>query len=92
LLAFAGLWDRWRGPDGPLDTFAIITTDANDAMRPIHDRMPVILEPGNHDAWLKSAGRNLLAPYREGMTSYQISHQVNSPGNDSREIIEEMVA
>jgi putative SOS response-associated peptidase YedK len=91
ILAFAGLWDRWQSPDGPLDTFAIITTDANEAMRPIHDRMPVILEPENHDDWLKSAGRNVLTSYGEGMTYSQISRRVNSPENDSREIIEEVV-
>jgi putative SOS response-associated peptidase YedK len=92
ILTFAGLWDRWRGPDGPLDTFTIITTDANDTMRPIHDRMPVILEPEMHDDWLKSAGKEVLTPYKEGMTSYPISRRVNSPENDSREIIDELGA
>lgn len=89
LLAFAGLWDRWRGPDGPLDTFTIITTDANDSMRPIHDRMPVILARENYNQWLRSGDKNTLTPFGEEMTPYQISRRVNSPENDSREIIEE---
>jgi putative SOS response-associated peptidase YedK len=42
----AGLWDRWRDPDGDqVYTFTIITTDANKLHRPIHDRMPLILDP-----------------------------------------------
>jgi len=52
LLGFAGLWDLWEGPDGALETCTIITTEANAAMAPIHDRMPVILAPGDYAAWL----------------------------------------
>src|ERR1035437_1670986 len=55
-LAFAGLWDGWRGPDGTvLRTFAIITTPANATMARVHDRMPAILEPGDWPAWLGEA-------------------------------------
>jgi putative SOS response-associated peptidase YedK len=44
--AFAGLWERWRGPrDQPVETCTFLTTGANDLVRPLHDRMPVILEP-----------------------------------------------
>jgi putative SOS response-associated peptidase YedK len=42
--AFAGLWDRWEGPSGPVETCCILTTEANDLVRPAHDRMPVMLE------------------------------------------------
>lgn len=54
--AMAGLWERWRGPDGaldpPLETCTIITTDANEVVAPIHDRMPVILDPEDLARWL----------------------------------------
>src|ERR1700676_4923775 len=50
--AFAGLWDRWEGPDGPVESCCILTTDANELVRPIHDRMPVILDPRYFDQWL----------------------------------------
>jgi putative SOS response-associated peptidase YedK len=53
--AMAGLWDTWKGPNkqGPfMESFTIITTEANATTRPIHDRMPVILEPSTYDQWL----------------------------------------
>jgi putative SOS response-associated peptidase YedK len=90
LLAFAGIWDRWTGEEGPLDTFAIITTDANDTMRPVHDRMPVILGPEDYGGWLKTGDKKLLVPYPKEMTCYPISRRVNSPANDNEEIIERL--
>lgn len=57
--AMAGLWERWKGPDGrldpPLESCTIITTDANEVVAPIHDRMPVILDPEDHARWLDPA-------------------------------------
>jgi putative SOS response-associated peptidase YedK len=51
--AFAGLWERWQGADGiRTDTCTIITTAANETLRPIHDRMPVVVEAGDYEAWL----------------------------------------
>lgn len=67
--AFAGLWDAWQDPRGDwLQSFAIITTDANEAMAPIHNRMPVILHPQDYDRWLdrgeaESPPVDLLRPY-----------------------------
>lgn len=53
LLALAGLWETWQGPNGEeLDTCAILTTDPNEVMAPIHDRMPVILGKDAYAAWL----------------------------------------
>lgn len=53
LFAFAGLWERGTGPEGgPVETCTIVTTAANDTVRPIHDRMPVILPPAVYDEWL----------------------------------------
>jgi putative SOS response-associated peptidase YedK len=89
-MAFAGLWERWRSPEGEdLESCSIIVTDANELMRPIHDRMPVILAPGDWDTWLeaeaKDAGglQGLLKPYsEEGMEAWRVSTMVNSPRND----------
>jgi putative SOS response-associated peptidase YedK len=52
LFVYAGLWDRWHGPDGPVDTVAVLTVPANDLIRPLHDRMPAILDEGRFAAWL----------------------------------------
>jgi putative SOS response-associated peptidase YedK len=95
-MAFAGLWERWRSPEGEeLESCSIIVTEANEIMRPIHDRMPVILAPCDWDAWLepdaKDAGglQGLLKPYSaEGMAAWPVSTKVNSPRNDSVECLE----
>jgi putative SOS response-associated peptidase YedK len=64
-LAFAGLWEEWRGPDHDrserLRSTTIVTTSANEAMAPIHDRMPVILPPSAWDEWLDPANHDLDA-------------------------------
>ena len=55
-VAFAGVWEWWKAPDeSMLRTFAILTTSANATMRQLHERMPVILEPGDWAAWLEDA-------------------------------------
>jgi putative SOS response-associated peptidase YedK len=66
--AFAGLWSRWDRGDEPLETCTIITTSANDAVEPIHDRMPVILHTDDYDRWLEPGSKpealtKLLRPY-----------------------------
>lgn len=67
--AFAGLWERWKQPDGKeVRSFTIITTSANDLVKPIHDRMPVILTPESEQLWLDQAAgphiwRDLLQAY-----------------------------
>lgn len=54
-MAFTGLWEQWRSLEGKeLESCSIIVTDANEIMRPIHDRMPVILAPDDWDAWLET--------------------------------------
>jgi len=54
--ALAGLWETWTSPDGELvESFTILTMDASDVLRPIHDRMPVIIAPENYDRWLDKA-------------------------------------
>ena len=51
-LAFAGLWESWKGPEGTIESCTILTTEANALIAPIHDRMPVILSPPEYDLWL----------------------------------------
>lgn len=87
LFALAGVWDRWEGPAAVLDSFAIITTYANEATRTIHDRMPVILDPGDYGNWLEKGSKELLVPYSEKIEAVPVSTRVNSPKNDGRELI-----
>jgi putative SOS response-associated peptidase YedK len=53
-IALAGLWERWAGPAETADTFTILTTSPNALIKPLHDRMPVILAPDDFDRWLGS--------------------------------------
>ena len=93
--AFAGLWDTWRDPRGDLvESCTIITTEANDLLQPIHDRMPVILPEDVEPLWLDggmqdaAALASLLVPYpSEAMTTYEVSPLVNSAANDGPELI-----
>jgi putative SOS response-associated peptidase YedK len=93
VFSFAGLWDRWKDPAGNLvHSFTIVTTAANDFMKPIHERMPVILDPKDESLWLNSNSEqqllSLLKPCSSDiMEAYAISDLVNSPRNDSPEIL-----
>ena len=94
--ALAGIWENWQRPgsDEWIRTFAIITCPANDLIRPIHDRMPVIIAPIHYDRWLcsrESDPRDLLVPFSsEPMTMWPISTRVNKPDNDDPVILERM--
>jgi putative SOS response-associated peptidase YedK len=89
--AFAGLWDQWNGPDGPLQTATIITTAANSVVASIHNRMPVILDPAVYDRWLDPSqpdGAKPLVPCPdEWIETIPVSTRVNSPKNDDAELI-----
>lgn len=94
---FAGLWDIWVSPDGgePLKSCTIITTTPNELLKPIHDRMPVILPHDAIDDWLAIEGSkpdellSLLKPYPDAeMEAYAVSRYVNSPANDSPQCIQ----
>ncbi len=91
---FAGLWERWEAADGEvIESCTILTTAANELVRPIHDRMPVILDRKDYDLWLDPMVQveplqQLLRPYQaEAMMSYPVSTQVNKAGNNSPECI-----
>ncbi len=89
LLAFAGLWDRWEGPDGVLETCAIITTAANGAMAPIHDRMPVILAREDYGRWLDEGGTALLRPCPEAwLEVHPVGPRVGNVRNDDPSLLE----
>jgi putative SOS response-associated peptidase YedK len=93
--AFAGLWDSWNSPDGAqIKTSTIITTEPNDLMTLIHNRMPAILHPRDYDKWLDPSHQTpenllpLLKPYpAEQMNAYPVSTQVNKPENDNPELV-----
>ena len=92
--AFAGIWERWEREGQILESCAIIVTQANELMKPIHDRIPVILSPDYYDAWMNpketrsSNLKSLLLPYpSDRMKAYPISTVINSPLNDNSDLI-----
>jgi putative SOS response-associated peptidase YedK len=91
IFAFAGLWERWKPQDGePVETFTIITTDANASVAPIHDRMPVILPEPAYDEWLfgtADAALALLQPYAGDVSTRAIGSLVGNSRNDVPEVL-----
>jgi putative SOS response-associated peptidase YedK len=94
--AFAGLWERWHGPeDKTIESCTILTTAANDLVRPIHDRMPVILESEAYPCWL-DPGLNDPAKVQpwlrplpaDRMIAYPVSRLVNNPRHDDARCLE----
>jgi putative SOS response-associated peptidase YedK len=93
LFAFAGLWDRWKDPSGSwVKTCSILTTTPNSITAPVHDRMPVILDPDSYDLWLDpgmkdvSAASDLLKPFdARQMRCFPVSNRINSAVNDDPE-------
>jgi putative SOS response-associated peptidase YedK len=98
ILGFAGLRDEWEGPDGALATCTIITTTANGVMAPIHDRMPVILAPGDYSAWLDPATaaarlQDLLRPCPEALLRiYPVGPRVGNVRNEGPGLAEPLDA
>jgi putative SOS response-associated peptidase YedK len=103
--AFAGLWERWEPKEGePLETFTILTTDPNELMEPIHNRMPVILEPCDYPRWLDPGGLNsdglgsedlarppvdLLRPLpAEKMIAWPVNDRVGNVRNNDSQLLE----
>ena len=93
LFAFAGIWDRWKNPTGDIvETCSILTTTPNAVTAPVHDRMPVILDPDVYDLWLDpgmqnmAAANELLNPYDARlMRCYPVSARINHVANDDEE-------
>jgi putative SOS response-associated peptidase YedK len=93
--AFAGLWEHWQSPDGELvDSYTILTTGANAVMKPIHDRMPVILDPADYDRWLDPTRHQadalapLLRPYEgDGLIATPVGTFVNNPRHEGAECL-----
>ncbi|MFN4219045.1 MAG: SOS response-associated peptidase [Candidatus Bipolaricaulia bacterium] len=92
---FAGLWESWNSPDGQtLKTCTIITTEPNELIKPIHNRMPVIVSREYEELWLDPSPKaraeleRVLRPYHaEELELYDVSATVNSPSNDGPECI-----
>ncbi|MEZ4583388.1 MAG: SOS response-associated peptidase [Caldilineaceae bacterium] len=99
LSAFAGLWEYWEGVDGSaLETCTILTTEPNELMAPLHNRMPVILDPADYELWLGTAEddrkglsllQHLLRPFPpEPMRAVPVSTYVNAPRNEGPACVE----
>jgi len=94
--AMAGLWEHWQPKEGAaLETFTILTTDPNELMEPVHNRMPVILEPRDYNRWLDpgNAARppvDLLRPFpAEKMRVWPVSDRVGNVRNNDAQLLEE---
>ena len=97
--AFAGLWEHWVSSDGQVvESCALMTTNSNELMAPIHNRMPVIVDPARYDEWLDPMQQEvtklnaLLRPYPAGeMMVYPINRFVNNAYFDDPRCIEPLV-
>jgi putative SOS response-associated peptidase YedK len=96
--AFAGLWERWKPKEGPaLETFTILTTDPNELTEPIHNRMPVIVEPRDYTRWMEPGDLvrppvDLLRPYAsEKMRAWPVSNRVGNVRNDDAQLLEQFL-
>jgi putative SOS response-associated peptidase YedK len=90
---FAGLWESWDGPQGPVESCTILTTSPNEVMRPIHNRMPVVLSRPDYGRWLDpeasaTALAGLMEPCPAGLLeAYPVSRYVNRAANDGPECV-----
>ncbi len=99
VLGFAGLWERWRdaasGRD--IDSCTIITTEAAPQLAGIHNRMPAVLAPAHHDAWLQTDKADsvalaslLAAASGVGLEAYKVSRRVNNPRHEGADLVERL--
>ena len=89
IFTFAGLWEQWENDDQTIESCTIITTEANDDMKAIHHRMPVIIDEPDYAQWFESADpKELLSPYPNGkLQFYPVSNYVNNPKNNDKSCI-----
>lgn len=92
--AFAGLWDRWTKGDAPIESCTILTTNANAVLTPLHERMPVILQPSAYVAWLDPRPQStpqlqtlLSASANDALVYYPVGKPVNSPAHDTADCL-----
>jgi putative SOS response-associated peptidase YedK len=95
VVGFAGLWERWQDPNGEnVETCSIITTEANAVVKPVHDRMPVILDPADYGQWLdvRAGADELLALLRpfpeEALTAFPVSSYVSNARNQGPQCLQ----
>jgi putative SOS response-associated peptidase YedK len=96
LMAMAGLWENWRSPDGEwLRSFTIVTTEPNELLAPLHDRMPVILGPEDWPQWLGESAvapqrlKAMLAPYpANDIVAWPVGQRVGNVKNNDPSLIE----
>ena len=92
--ALAGLWERWQGPEGALETFAVLTTAANRTLSALHERMPVVLAPDDWSVWLDPAApvpvvTGLLRPAPDDALAMRpVSQRVGVVVNDDPALME----
>lgn len=94
--AFAGLWEHWKPAEGePIESCTIITTEPNELMQNIHNRMPVILAPSSYDQWLDptmqhvETVKTLLRPFpSDELVAYCVSPLVNNPRHETPQCLE----
>lgn len=97
-IGFAGLWSHWEPKDGSgvVESCTILTTTANEQMKPYHDRMPVILQPDAFAAWLDPEEqradqvKQILQPFVGELQIYPVSRDVNSPLKDNHHLIDRL--
>ncbi|MGH9300170.1 MAG: SOS response-associated peptidase, partial [Acidimicrobiales bacterium] len=99
MLALGGLWEVWRDPsrgdaEPPLFTCTILTTRANDLVRPVHDRMPVVIRPSDYESWLapepldSGAQAVLLAPAgEEELIAFRVSPEVGNSRSEGAHLV-----
>ena len=106
LMAFAGLWERWWVPEGAMlrgslserrpgdavETFTILTTEANATMRALHHRMPVILSPEEFEPWLTGENVRLGSVAEDLLVMHRVSRRVNNARDDDPECAAAVVA
>jgi putative SOS response-associated peptidase YedK len=93
LFGLAGLWERWKRGEGDyVETFTIVTTEANTSVAEIHDRMPVVIAHASIDTWLAAPAQDalkLLRPYEGAMTLRPVRKVVSDPRQDVPECLDD---